>query len=89
MPKFRRLSGEEVIAILQSFGFEVVRIKGSHHHLRRLVDNIRQNLTVPVHGRQSLALGTLKAIYRQAAQYIDETELNQAFYADYRSDDDE
>lgn len=30
MPKLRRLSGKEVLIILQSLGFEIVRVRGSH-----------------------------------------------------------
>lgn len=36
MPKLRKLKGREVIKILKDHGFNVVRIKGSHHFLRHV-----------------------------------------------------
>lgn len=33
MAKMARLTGQEVIAALKKAGFEVLRIKGSHHFL--------------------------------------------------------
>ena len=38
MPRLRKLSGAEIITILQVFGFEVIKSEGSHHKLRRIVD---------------------------------------------------
>jgi predicted RNA binding protein YcfA (HicA-like mRNA interferase family) len=43
MPKLRRLSGLEVIKILEAFGFEVVRVKGSHHVMQRTVKATDEN----------------------------------------------
>jgi len=67
MPKLRRLSGQDVIRILEDFGFTVVRIRGSHHILRRviLIDKIEQTQTVnvPVHGSNPLATGMLMRLY--------------------------
>ena len=34
MTKLPRLSGKRVIAVLKKAGFEVIRIRGSHHFLR-------------------------------------------------------
>lgn len=82
MPRLRRLNGKEVVRILQGFGFEIVRIRGSHHHLRRVADEQRQNLNVPVHGSKPLPTGTLRSIYRQACAYISEAELMPHFYTD-------
>jgi predicted RNA binding protein YcfA (HicA-like mRNA interferase family) len=62
MPKLLRLSGREVIEILREFGFEVVRIRGSHHRLMRVVGKQKQYITVPVHGKKLLSLPTLKSI---------------------------
>jgi predicted RNA binding protein YcfA (HicA-like mRNA interferase family) len=74
MPKLRRLSGIDIVAILETFGFEVISIKGSHHKLRRIVDGQKQTLNVPIHA--------LLAIYRQACTYIDEDDLKSHFYTD-------
>ncbi|WP_228061572.1 type II toxin-antitoxin system HicA family toxin [[Phormidium] sp. LEGE 05292] len=35
MPRLKRLSGAEVVAILVNFGFQVYSQKGSHIKLRR------------------------------------------------------
>jgi predicted RNA binding protein YcfA (HicA-like mRNA interferase family) len=82
MPKLRRLSGVDIIKILESFGFEVIRIKGSHHKLRRIVGEQKQTLSIPVHGRKSVPTGTLRSIYRQASAYIPEDDLKTHFYTD-------
>ena len=82
MPKLRRLSGKQVVAVLESFGFEVARIRGSHHHLKRAVEGVGQNINVPVHGTKPLPIGTLRSIYRHAKVYIPEDDLKPHFYAD-------
>ncbi len=82
MPKLRRLSGAEVIAILEGFGFEVVRVKGSHHRLKLVRDDVTGYTTVPVHGRQALPTGTLRAIVRQVSPYVSEEDLLRSFYTD-------
>lgn len=75
------------MAILQEFGFEVARIRGSHHMLQRIRDETTQTIAVPVHKNKPLAIGTLKSIYRQTANYVSEIEVKQAFYADYSPDE--
>ena len=82
MPRLRRLSGPEIIRILENFGFEVVATRGSHHKLRRIVDGEKQTLHVPVHSNREIAAGTLRSIYRQASVYIPEDDLNPLFYTD-------
>lgn len=79
MPKLKRLSGPDVIAIFATFGFDVFSQRGSHVKLRRLLsDGSKQTLTIPNHAE--LDIGTLKAIYRQAMRYIAEHELKPYFY---------
>ncbi|MBF0291186.1 MAG: type II toxin-antitoxin system HicA family toxin [Nitrospinae bacterium] len=80
MPKLRRLSGAQVIAVLGRFGFYVVGQRGSHVKLARLVGERRQILTVPNH--KEIDTGTLKAIYRQASAYVSEVELQTYFYSE-------
>lgn len=86
MPKLRRLSGQDVIRILQQFGFEIIRIRGSHHILRRTVDidgkTEVQTVNVPVHGGKPIATGMLKRLYRDLLRYIPDEELNRHFYSD-------
>jgi len=59
-PKLPVLSGEDMIRVLQSFGYQVVRQKGSHVRLRNDSAPERLPVTVPLH--KELAKGTLKNI---------------------------
>ena len=79
MPKLKTLSGKDIVKILENFDFFVVRQKGSHIKLKRVINNdIRQTITIPNH--QELDKGTLKAIYNQISKYILETEIREYFY---------
>ena len=78
MPKLRRLTGRDVLAILQGFGFQQVSQRGSHVKLIREVVEIRQVLTVPLHAE--LDPGTVRAIFRQASRFISEQDLRPYFY---------
>ena len=81
MPKPKRLSGQDVIRIFLSLGFQQVAQHGSHVKLRRiLTDGARQTLTIPAH--DELDKGTTLAIYRQALRYVGESELRPHFYSD-------
>ncbi|MEP7354621.1 MAG: type II toxin-antitoxin system HicA family toxin [Acidobacteriota bacterium] len=60
MPKLPCPTGEEMVAFLQSQGFVVARIRGSHH----VMHNGILRTTVPVHGHDNLRIGTLRAILR-------------------------
>ena len=75
MPKLRRLSGREVVAILKPFGFLVVAQRGSHMKLKRIGPDGAQVLTVPAHA--SLDVGIL----RQASRFIPEDQLRPHFYS--------
>ena len=79
MPKLRRLSGQDVLRILERFGFVVHSQRGSHVKLQRIgPDGERQTLTIPRHSE--LDPGTLRAIFRQASHYIPPDELHTHFY---------
>jgi len=74
MPKPRRLSGDEIIAILTTFGFSIHSQRGSHVKLRRLTQTgEKQTLTLPRH--KELDAGTIRAIFHQASRYIPEDQL--------------
>ena len=50
MPKLRRLSGAEIVAILGRFGFTIHSQRGSHIKLRRtLANSTTETLTIPTH----------------------------------------
>lgn len=78
MPKPRRLSGPEVVAILERFGFTIERKRGSHAKLVRSSGGERQVLIVPMH--EELKTGTIVGIFRQGTRYISEEELRPHFY---------
>ena len=78
VPKLKRLTAKEVLAILMGFGFVVVSQRGSHIKLTRMVQNQKQILTIPNHAE--LDTGTCKAIMRQASRYISSNELYPYFY---------
>jgi len=82
MPKLRRLSGSDVVKILEQFGFTIIRIRGSHHVMRRVVDGETQTINVPVHSNRTLGPGMLKRIYRDSQRYIPEEDLRSHFYAE-------
>ena len=81
MPKLKRLSGDEVIAVFRQFGFAIHAQRGSHVKLRRIgSDGTAQTLTIPKH--RELDTGTLRAIIRQASRFIPEDQLRPDFYTD-------
>jgi predicted RNA binding protein YcfA (HicA-like mRNA interferase family) len=61
MPKLPKLKGKELIKILGVYGFDVIRIKGSHHFLRH--DDGRCTV-VPVHAGETLGPGLLLQILK-------------------------
>ena len=79
MPKLKILSGNEIVKIFLSLGFEIVNQKGSHIKLRRLTNNLKETLIIPNH--QQVDTGTTRAIIRQASKYISIELLQKHFYA--------
>ncbi len=63
MAELPRLSGRELVKILQKIGYEKDRQKGSHIVLRQKSYPYRR-LTIPDH--KEIAKGTFRAILRQA-----------------------
>lgn len=79
-PKLKRLSGKEIISILNKFGFAIFTQRGSHIKLRRIGSaGDKQTLTIPSH--DELDVGTLRARVRQASRYIPEEQLKPYFYS--------
>lgn len=60
MAKLPRVTGQEMDRFLERMDFRVLRIRGSHHFLRK--DELQT--TVPVHGSRPLKIGTLRSILR-------------------------
>jgi predicted RNA binding protein YcfA (HicA-like mRNA interferase family) len=61
MPHFPRLTGQQVINALKTGGFEVLRIKGSHHFL---VHPDGRRTVVPVHRGEIIGPGLMLKILR-------------------------
>jgi predicted RNA binding protein YcfA (HicA-like mRNA interferase family) len=61
MPRRKRLTGKELIRALKKVGFEVVRVKGSHHRLNHPDGRVT---TVPVHSGETIGPGLLGQILR-------------------------
>lgn len=59
MAKSPKLSGKNLIRLLKSLGFEVVRIKGSHHILKHKDGRMT---VVPVHTSEIIGPGLLNKI---------------------------
>ena len=57
MPKLPVVSSLELLKLLTSLGYEVVRQKGSHVQLRKTTHAGDHNITVPLH--DEVAKGTL------------------------------
>lgn len=64
MPKLSPIRGKDLIRILQKQGFAVVRQKGSH---ARLEHNDGRKTSVPVHSGESVGIGLLRKILRDAS----------------------
>jgi predicted RNA binding protein YcfA (HicA-like mRNA interferase family) len=69
MPRLPRLRGREVIAALRRAGFEVLRIKGSHHFIRH---SDGRRTVVPVHAGETIGPGLLSKILKDIEIDADE-----------------
>ena len=70
MSELPRVTGWEAIAAFSKIGFRVVRIKGSHHIMKR--EGNRFLLTVPCHGNTPLKPGTLRSLIRTIGITVEE-----------------
>ncbi|MEY3223250.1 MAG: type II toxin-antitoxin system HicA family toxin [Cuspidothrix sp.] len=61
MSKLPSLTGKEVIAALGKAGFEVARVRGSHHIL---IHSDGRRTVVPVHSGETIGTGLLTQILR-------------------------
>ena len=55
------LDGKRLLKILEQHGFDVIRVKGSHHFLRH-IDG--RSTVVPVHGTETIGKGLLHKILK-------------------------
>ena len=64
MTRLPRVTGREVVAALARSGFEVIRVKGSHHFLRHADERAT---VVPVHVGETIGPGLLTRILADTA----------------------
>ncbi|MGD9160539.1 MAG: type II toxin-antitoxin system HicA family toxin [Desulfobacteraceae bacterium] len=69
MTTFPSLTGNRLIRALRKFGFEVIRIKGSHHFLQHRDGRCT---VIPVHRGESIGSGLLAQILRDCEITKDE-----------------
>ncbi len=67
MPKLPQVSGDEVVRLLRSLGYDVVRQRGSHVRLRKATPLGEHNITVPAH--RIMAKGTLSDILNRVSLF--------------------
>ena len=78
MPRLKVLSGRNLLKIFTDYDFEKIGQHGSHVKIRRVVENERETLTIPMH--TEIDKGLLKQIFIQASRYIPEKDLRPHFY---------
>ena len=69
MSKLPSLTGNQLIKSLQKIGFDVVRVKGSHHIL---IHADGRRTVVPVHSGEDIGTGLLSQILRDCQITRDE-----------------
>ena len=69
MSSLPRVDGRKLIKALQKAGFEVIRIKGSHHFLRHLDGRAT---VVPVHAKENIGIGLFHKILKDCELTTDE-----------------
>ena len=60
----RSVSGKELARVLESHGWALLRIRGSHHIYGKEGSIVR--LSVSIHSNESLKVGLLKFLLKQA-----------------------
>jgi predicted RNA binding protein YcfA (HicA-like mRNA interferase family) len=60
MPKLPQASGDDVVRLLKSMSYKVIRQRGSHIRLQKVTSLGEHDITVPAH--KVLAKGTLSDI---------------------------
>ena len=61
MTNFPSLTGKKLVSVLTNAGFELLRVKGSHHFLHH---SDGRSTVVPVHSNETIGPGLLAKILR-------------------------
>lgn len=70
MASLPNISGEEALKAFQRLGFVEVRVKSSHHILKK--PGHRYHLSVPVHKGKPIPKGTLRSLIDDAGITVEE-----------------
>lgn len=65
MSRLPRITGREVLRALERAGFNLVRIRGSHHYVIHSADPTRR-ATVPIHSNRVIDPPIMRSILRTA-----------------------
>lgn len=71
MPRLPRLKGKEVVTALLKIGFEIFRVRGSHHFLKHPDGRCT---VVPLHSGETVGPGLLTKILRDVEMTKEEFE---------------
>jgi predicted RNA binding protein YcfA (HicA-like mRNA interferase family) len=66
----KQITGKELAKAIQRRGWQLSRVKGSHHIF--LKDSRRERIVIPIHGSQPLKIGLLHALMKIADLEEDE-----------------
>jgi predicted RNA binding protein YcfA (HicA-like mRNA interferase family) len=66
----KQITSKELAKALQRRGWQLSRVKGSHHIF--LKDGRRERIVIPIHGSQPLKIGLLHALMKMADLNEDE-----------------
>jgi predicted RNA binding protein YcfA (HicA-like mRNA interferase family) len=66
----KQITGKELAKAIQRRGWQLARIKGSHHIF--LKDGRRERIVIPIHGSHPLKIGLLRALMKIADLEDDE-----------------
>lgn len=69
MSRHPRLTGKEIVSALAAAGFEIARVKGSHHFLRHADGRAT---VVPVHTGEIIGPGLMQKILRDCEMTSEE-----------------
>lgn len=61
MSKFLSISGKKLISLLEKIGFEIIRVRGSHHFIKH---KDGRATVIPVHANEDLGPGILSKILK-------------------------
>ncbi len=56
-PKLPQVSGQDLVRFLEKLGYQIIRQKGSHIRLRKIMSIGEHNISIPNH--KTIAKGTL------------------------------